>query len=202
MHSKVNSHCKKEKKNVMMQEVKVDVAIVEEEEEQELTSMEELLERHNQHSDNIGKLVHSSLELQIENSNYVRLSEKFAEKSQQLRNMKGEELQGLDIEELHKLEKSLEAGLSHVLETKGERIVEEITSLQRKGDQLAKEIEQMRQQMMEMSKSQKHVVADSENMVYEGLSSDSVTSLCSFVSPTHDDDSSDTSLRLGLSLFR
>ncbi|KAF8377366.1 hypothetical protein HHK36_030743 [Tetracentron sinense] len=188
-------------KNVMMQEVKVDVAIVEEEEEQELTSMEELLERHNQHSDNIGKLVPSSLELQIENSNYVRLSEKFAEKSQQLRNMKGEELQGLDIEELHKLEKSLEAGLSRVLETKGERFLEDITSLQRKGDQLAKENEQMRQQMMEMSKSQKHVVADSKNMVYEGLSSDSVTSLCSFVSPTHDDGSSNTSLRLGLSLF-
>ncbi|KAF8377373.1 hypothetical protein HHK36_030750 [Tetracentron sinense] len=112
--------------------------------------------------------------------------------------MKGEELQGLDIEELHKLEKSLEAGLSRVVEAKGERIVEEITSLQRKGDQLAKENEQMRQQMMEMSKSQKHVIADSENMVYEeGQSSDSVTNLCSFVSPPHDDDSSDTSLRLG-----
>ncbi|KAF8389108.1 hypothetical protein HHK36_025794 [Tetracentron sinense] len=42
MHSKVNSHCKKGKKSVMMQEVKEDVTIVEEEEEHELTSMEDL----------------------------------------------------------------------------------------------------------------------------------------------------------------
>ncbi|KAF8377374.1 hypothetical protein HHK36_030751 [Tetracentron sinense] len=164
----------------------------------EISDTNELLERHNLHSDNIGKLVHSSLELQLENSNYNRLSEEFAEKSQQLRNMKGEELQGLDIEELQKLEKSLEAGLSRVVETKGERIGEEITSLQRKGDQLVKENEQMRQQMAEISKRQKHVIADSENMVYEeGLSSDSVTNVCSFVSPPRDDDCSDTSLRLG-----
>ncbi|KAF8377377.1 hypothetical protein HHK36_030754 [Tetracentron sinense] len=183
----------------------------------------------------------------LESSNYTRLSEEFAEKSQQLRNMKGEELQGLDIEELQKLEKSLEAGLSRVVETKvfihflsansshelgfmhsvtygnfygfqGERIVEEITSLQRKvamlidglemidnfktsfvlGDQLVEENEQMRQQMVEMSKRQKDVVADSENMVYEeGMSSDSVTNVCSFVSAPRDDDSSDTFLRLG-----
>ncbi|KAF8406457.1 hypothetical protein HHK36_008544 [Tetracentron sinense] len=66
------------------------------------------------------------------------------------------------------------------------------------GAQLVEENEQMRQQMVEMSNSQKHVVADSENMVYEeGLSSDSVTNVCSFVSPLRDDDCSDTSLRLG-----
>ncbi|KAF8377378.1 hypothetical protein HHK36_030755 [Tetracentron sinense] len=113
------------------------------------------------------------------------------------RNMKGEELHGLDIEELQKLEKSLGAGLSRLAETKGERIVEEITSLQRKGAQLVEENEQMRQQMVEMSKRQKHVVADSENMVYEeGQSSNSVTNVCHFVSPSRDDDSSDTSLRL------
>lgn len=34
------------------------------------------------------------------------------------RQLKGEELQGLTIEELHKLEKSLETGLSRVLERK------------------------------------------------------------------------------------
>ena len=32
--------------------------------------------------------------------------------------MKGEELHGMDIEELQKLEKVLEVGLSHVTETK------------------------------------------------------------------------------------
>ena len=34
------------------------------------------------------------------------------------RKIKGEELHGMDIEELHKLEKDLEVGLSRVIETK------------------------------------------------------------------------------------
>lgn len=38
--------------------------------------------------------------------------------------MRGEELQGLNIEELQQLEKSLEAGLTRVIETK---VVKEIT---------------------------------------------------------------------------
>lgn len=32
--------------------------------------------------------------------------------------MRGEELQGLNVEELQQLEKALEAGLTHVIETK------------------------------------------------------------------------------------
>ncbi|KAK9109130.1 hypothetical protein Sjap_017190 [Stephania japonica] len=109
----------------------------------------------------------------LENSNYARLKKDISEKSHKLRQMRGEELQGLNIEELQQLEKSLEAGLSRVLETK----------------------------MMGMQKGQVYISVDqSENVVHEeGQSSDSVTNICgSSGNPPPDDNSSDTSLRLGL----
>ncbi|KDO51537.1 hypothetical protein CISIN_1g0319002mg, partial [Citrus sinensis] len=46
--------------------------------------------------------------------------------------MKGEELQELNMEELMRLEKSLEGGLSRVVQTKGERLLNEIDALRRK----------------------------------------------------------------------
>ncbi|XP_010277489.1 PREDICTED: MADS-box protein JOINTLESS-like isoform X2 [Nelumbo nucifera] len=164
------------------------------------SSMKEILERHNLHSKNLHKLDQPSLELQLENSNYARLSKEVAEKSHQLRQMRGENLQGLNIEELQQLEKSLETGLSRVLETKGERIMKEISTLQRKGVELLEENERLKQQIVEMSKGQRHIIsAESENLVYEdGQSSDSVTNVCSSIGPPQDYDSSDTSLKLGL----
>ncbi|KAE9457319.1 hypothetical protein C3L33_10751, partial [Rhododendron williamsianum] len=53
-----------------------------------------------------------SLGLQLENSNLARLSKEVSDKTNQLRQMRGEDLQGLNISELQNLEKMLEAGLS------------------------------------------------------------------------------------------
>ncbi|OVA01776.1 Transcription factor [Macleaya cordata] len=169
------------------------------------SSMKEILERHNLHSKNLQKLAQPSLELQLENSSYARLSKEVAEKSHQLRQMRGEELRGLNIEDLQQLEKSLEAGLSRVLETKGERIMKEIDTLQRKEIQLIEENERLRHQMLGVSKSRKCVAVDysSQNLVQEeGQSSDSVTNFVSNNNssagpPPRDYDSSDTSLKLG-----
>ncbi|KAF8404706.1 hypothetical protein HHK36_009594 [Tetracentron sinense] len=167
------------------------------------SSMKAILERHNLHPKNLEKLDQPSLELQLENSNYARLSKEVAEKSHQLRHMRGEDLQGLSIEELQQLEKSLEMGLSRVLERKGGRILNEINTLQRKGVQLKEENDRLRQQMLDISKTRKHVAtAESEIVVYEeGQSSESVTNICSSTCP-QDDDSSDTSLKLGLPFSR
>ncbi|KAK4563833.1 hypothetical protein RGQ29_006082 [Quercus rubra] len=78
--------------------------------------------------------------MQLENStSYTMSSNEIEEKTLELRKIKGEELHGMDIEELQKLEKVLEVGLSRVLETKGERFLDEITVLQRKGAQLMAE---------------------------------------------------------------
>ncbi|KAJ4965752.1 hypothetical protein NE237_017601 [Protea cynaroides] len=160
------------------------------------SSVKEILERHHLHSKNLQKIDEPSLELQLENSNHARLSKEVSEKSHQLRRMRGEDLQGLSIEELQQLEKSLETGLRRVLERKGDRIMEEISALQRKGLQLEEENERLRQ-LVNMSNCQRLVAPESEIMVYEeGQSSESVTNIS--IGPPQDNDSSDTSLKLGL----
>lgn len=112
------------------------------------SSMKQILERRDLHSKNLEKLDQPSLELQlVENSNYSRLSKEICEKSRRLRQMRGEELQGLNIEELQQLEKSLEIGLSRVIERKGDKIMKEISQLQQKGMQLMEENEKLRQQV-------------------------------------------------------
>ncbi|XP_058097028.1 MADS-box protein JOINTLESS isoform X2 [Magnolia sinica] len=95
------------------------------------SSMKEIIERHTMHSKNLQKLDQQpSLELQLENSNYNRLSKQVADKSHLIRQMRGEDIQGLTLEELQKLEKTLETGLSRVMERKGEQIMKEISGLQ------------------------------------------------------------------------
>nr|AJW29050.1 SVP-like MADS-box protein [Pyrus pyrifolia] len=163
-------------------------------------SMEEILERHNLHSKNLDKLEQPSLELQlVENSNYSRLSKEIAAKSHQLRQMRGEEIQGLSLEELQQLEKLLEAGLGGVVEKKSEKIMKEINDLQRNAMQLTEENERLRQQVVEKSNGRRLVHVDSENLITEeGQSSESVTNLCKSNSGPQDYDSSVTSLKLGL----
>ncbi|XP_050128815.1 MADS-box protein JOINTLESS-like isoform X3 [Malus sylvestris] len=150
------------------------------------SSMKEILERHNLHSKNLDKLEQPSLELQlVENSNYSRLSKEIAAKSHQLRQMRGEEIQGLSLEELQQLEKSLEAGLGGVVE--------------KKAMQLTEENERLRQQVVEKSNGRRLVHVDSENLITEeGQSSESVTNLCKSNSGPQDYDNSVTSLKLGL----
>ncbi|XP_022768443.1 MADS-box protein SVP-like [Durio zibethinus] len=164
------------------------------------SSMKDILGRYNLHSNNLNKLEQPSLELQLENSNHIRLSKEIADKTHQLRQMRGEDLQGLNIDELQQLEKMLESGLTRVLETKGERIINEISSLEKKGAQLLEENKQLKQKMVTLCKGKRPVLADLDVAVQEeGMSSESVTNVCSCSSgPPLEDDSSDTSLKLGL----
>ncbi|EOX91953.1 PREDICTED: MADS-box protein JOINTLESS isoform X2 [Theobroma cacao] len=161
------------------------------------SSMKEILERHNLHSKNLEKLEQPSLELQlVENGNQSMLSKEVAEKSHQLRQMRGEELQGLSIEELQQLEKSLESGLSRVIEKKGQKIMREINDLQRKGMHLMEENERLKLQIFN---GRKQIASDSEIVFGEdGQSSESVTNVCASNGTPHDYESSDTSLKLGL----
>ncbi|XP_050260211.1 MADS-box protein SVP-like [Quercus robur] len=152
------------------------------------SSMQQVIERHNLHSDNLGKMDQPSPELQLENStSYTMLSKEIEEKTRELRTIKGEKLHGMDIEELQKLEKVLEVGLSRVLETKGERFLEEITVLQRKGAQLMAENQRLKQNMFS---TQTHVLE-------QGQSSESISNICNSSDPPQDNDSLDTSLKLG-----
>ncbi|KAF8024988.1 hypothetical protein BT93_F1980 [Corymbia citriodora subsp. variegata] len=69
------------------------------------------------------------------------------DQAQKLRQMKGEDLKGLNVEELEQLEKTLEAGLSLVIKTKDERTWNEINKLQREEAQLIKENKQLKQEV-------------------------------------------------------
>nr|QBN12696.1 SVP3 [Osmanthus fragrans] len=172
------------------------------------SSMKDILEKHDLHTKNLEKLRQPSLELQgigkqpVEDSNYSRLSKEVAERSHQLRYMRGEELQELSIEELQKLERSLETGLSRVIEKKGEKIMKEINQLQQKRMELIEENKRLRLQV-EISNDHRNMIAgDSVNIVEEeGQSSESITTVCNSTGPPQDSDSSDTSLKLGLPYF-
>ncbi|KAK4538878.1 hypothetical protein RGQ29_032282 [Quercus rubra] len=117
------------------------------------------------------------------------LSKEIEDKTHELRKIKGEELHGMDIEELQKLEKVLEVGLSRVTETKHERFLEEITALQQKEAQLMEENQRLKQ-MENLFSTQTHVLE-------QGQSSESITNICSSSDP-QDNDSSNISLKLGL----
>ncbi|XP_072978733.1 MADS-box protein SVP-like isoform X1 [Typha angustifolia] len=167
------------------------------------SSMKDIMEKHSMHSKNLQKAKEPTLDLNVEHSTYERLSTQISEASLHLRQMRGEELQQLTIQELQQLEKVLETGLSHVLDRKNEHIMEEINSLQQKKIQLMEENSQLKEQVIKMAKAGKQVFTVSENLICEdGQSSESVTNASHLGVPPDIDDSSDTSLRLGLSISR
>ncbi|GAB2283212.1 hypothetical protein Dimus_017737 [Dionaea muscipula] len=168
------------------------------------SSMKSILEKHKLHSKNLDKMEQPSTKLQlVENSNCARLSKEVAEKSYQLRQMRGEELQGLSVEELQRLERTLESGLSRVLERKSEKIMKDINTMQQKGLDLMEENERLKQQVrmvLELNNDQEHAAGETGLVVYEeGQSSESVTNISNSNGPPEDYDcSSSTSLKLGL----
>nr|AKM28411.1 agamous-like 24 [Phalaenopsis aphrodite subsp. formosana] len=164
------------------------------------TSMKEIIDRYNTHSKNTTAGDLPSLDLQLENGNLTILSNQVAEATRQLRNMRGEDLNGLTIQELQELEKTLETGLSRVTQKKGEQIMEQIKGLRNKGIQLMEENTKLRYQVAKMSNAGKQVVLDLENALHEdGQSSESVTNVTHCGNLYENEDTSDTCLKLGLS---
>ncbi|XVF01506.1 hypothetical protein REPUB_Repub04eG0094600 [Reevesia pubescens] len=158
------------------------------------TSTGQVIERRNQ-SERIDRLEPiPSLELQLEGSTYAMLSKEMAEKTRELRQLRGEELQGLNLEELKNLEKLLEGGLSQVIETKDERFLKEISSLKRKGSELMEENKQLKQQMENLAMVQ-------EVETHKGQPAESIVHVRGSANPSQLQgyNSSDISLRLGLS---
>ncbi|KAG5541880.1 hypothetical protein RHGRI_021649 [Rhododendron griersonianum] len=159
------------------------------------SSMNTILAKYTLHSSNIEKLDQPSLELQLEDSTSVKLREEISERTNELRRMRGEDIQGLKIEDLQQLEKLLQEGLGRVIGTKGDQLIEENQKLKQK---------------MEMINSKgKGPVVDvamglenlNDALPEEGQSSESVTNVCNSntSAPPPEEDCSDTSLKLGSS---
>ncbi|KAK3148164.1 hypothetical protein QOZ80_3BG0291540 [Eleusine coracana subsp. coracana] len=115
--------------------------------------------------------------------------------------MRGEELHRLNVQQLQELEKGLESGLGSVLKTKSQKIIDEINGLESKRTQLIEENSRLKEQVSRMARLEMQLGADSEVVYEEGQSSESVTNASYPRAPVDNDDSSDTSLRLGLPLF-
>ncbi|XP_061949590.1 MADS-box protein JOINTLESS-like isoform X2 [Populus nigra] len=144
------------------------------------TSMGQVIERRNLHPKNINTLDQPSLEKQLDGGVHAMLIKEIAKKNRELRHMRGEDLQGLDLEELQKLEKIMEGSLRRLVEEKGGKIINEIDALKTK--------------VMSLLAGQGHLLEP-------GQSSDSlVTNISSMgsVDPRQDCDSSCSFLKLGL----
>ncbi|KAK8698800.1 hypothetical protein V6N13_114907 [Hibiscus sabdariffa] len=142
------------------------------------TSTRQVIERRSLQSERIDRLDPiPSLELQLQSSACATLSKEMAEKTRELRQLRGEELQGLGLDELKQLEKLVEGGLNRVTETKEERFLKEISTLKSKGVELMEENQQLKEKM--------------ENLPEQGQPSESN-------GHAWRSSSSDISLRLGL----
>ncbi|KAK4792948.1 hypothetical protein SAY86_023383 [Trapa natans] len=160
------------------------------------SSVLNMLERYQIHHYMDARPLH---ELQLESSNNIRLSKEL-ETARQLRQVKGEDLQDLKLEELERLQNRLESVHARVLQTKEERIVAEIAHLQKKEAQLTEVNKGLKHQLELSSKGKRRFVLESDKpgvTEEKGLSSaESAANVCSCSSTP--DEGSDISLRLGL----
>ncbi|PUZ42488.1 hypothetical protein GQ55_9G586500 [Panicum hallii var. hallii] len=167
------------------------------------SSMNQIIDRYDCHSKTLQKSeAPSQLQSHVDDSTCARLREELAEASLELRQLRGEELQRLSVQQLQELEKTLESGLGSVRKTKSQKILDEINGLERKRMQLIEENSRLKEQVTRMARMEMQLGAESEVVYEEGQSSESVTN-ASYPRPSADTDDggSDTSLRLGLPLF-
>ncbi|XP_022896314.1 MADS-box protein SVP-like [Olea europaea var. sylvestris] len=147
------------------------------------SSMMQLIERHRRQSENSDKLGQPSLQLQ-ENNSCGMLSKMLEDKTRELRNcnrqLSGEDLQGLDMDELMKLEKMVPGGLNSV---KNEKLLKEISLLKKKESKLLEENAMLKQQADFMQKSEGTVYG-----IHQSNPSECIRNSHGY----------DTSLRLGL----
>ncbi|XAR72406.1 hypothetical protein NMG60_11019032 [Bertholletia excelsa] len=124
--------------------------------------------------------------IELESSTHALLSKELEGKTRELRQLQGEDLEGLDIEELKKLEKLIRGGLSRVFKMKVEKFEKELNALKKKEIRLMETNTRLKQQAQTK-------MANSE----QGHSSESFNNNGSSGAPPQEYDSSDTSLKLG-----
>ncbi|KAG5226594.1 MADS-box protein [Salix suchowensis] len=131
------------------------------------SSIGQVIERRNLHPKNLDTYSQPPVELQHDSAVHAMLNKEIAEKTRELRQTRGEDLQGLSMEELQKLEKIIEGSLCRVMEMKGDKIRMEINALESKEQQLMEENQRLKQKIMNLSKGQ-------GQFLEQGQSSDSI----------------------------
>ncbi|KAG4945438.1 hypothetical protein JHK87_041445 [Glycine soja] len=148
------------------------------------SSMQQTLERRNQHS-GIQGLDNPSIGQQLESDSFgmLPLRKEIEDKTNELSQLNEEELQGLKIKELQKLEDILQRRWTTISKTKDEKVIQEINHLKTKEAKLMEENQKLKQSFLQ-----------EQRQSYESFT-------CSSSEFPPDNGSSDTSLKLGLSLF-
>ncbi|XP_061358337.1 MADS-box protein AGL24-like isoform X2 [Gastrolobium bilobum] len=144
------------------------------------SSVEQVIERLNRHSA-IHRLDRPSIEQQLERDSNDTLRKKVEDNTREVRQLNGEDLQGLTLQELQKLEELLKRGLTCVSKAKDENAMQEISTLQRKAEELMEENQKLKQvpSLIHGQRQQLECIISSSSYLPE-------------------EDYSDTSLKLGL----
>ncbi|KAH7654650.1 MADS box transcription factor domain-containing protein [Dioscorea alata] len=111
------------------------------------SSMCEIIDKHSTQFDAGQKSDQQTLDLLTDNSAQAGLKKEYADKNRQLRQMRGENLQELTLEELMHLERTIDIGLTRVMERKNLQIMEQISILQQKEMQLLEDNKMLREKM-------------------------------------------------------
>ncbi|CAL5213579.1 unnamed protein product [Lathyrus oleraceus] len=150
------------------------------------SSMQQVIERRNGCSENHRLMDHPSADqFQVESESSNTLRKKLEDKSRELRQMNGEDLQELTVQELQKLETLLRRSLSSVSKKKDEMFMQGINTLKRKKVELIQENQRLKNVIRDLIIRQRQ---------------QSLESVISSSSYFLEDDGSDTSLKLGLTL--
>ncbi|KAL0384414.1 UNVERIFIED_CONTAM: MADS-box protein [Sesamum radiatum] len=136
----------------------------------------QLIQRHSLQSEKSNKPGQQPLHIQSGSSNHAKISKELGDLT--LEQLMGEELQGLGMSDLMKLEKLVETGLSRVGKTKESELMEENARLKQEANQRQK-------------------LGCARNGMEQGNSAESITNSHQDLLHRPDEDS-DTSLKLGL----
>eukprot|EP00256_Glycine_max_P070487 XP_025985082.1 MADS-box protein SVP isoform X3 [Glycine max] len=143
-----------------------------------LFSMHQVIERHDRYSA-IHRLDRPSIELQIESDSNNILRKKVEDKTRELRQMNGEDLQGLTLQELQKLEEHLKRSLTNVSKVKDAKFMQEISTFKRKGVELMEENQRLKQvpsliHAHSYRQSSESILSNSSNLPEDGGSNTSL----------------------------
>ncbi|RZC03483.1 MADS-box protein SVP isoform A, partial [Glycine soja] len=142
------------------------------------SSMHQVIERHDRYSA-IHRLDRPSIELQIESDSNNILRKKVEDKTRELRQMNGEDLQGLTLQELQKLEEHLKRSLTNVSKVKDAKFMQEISTFKRKGVELMEENQRLKQvpsliHAHSYRQSSESILSNSSNLPEDGGSNTSL----------------------------
>lgn len=158
------------------------------------SSMMQIIKRYTMQTENSNKLGQQPLlvDQTAAGTRHDMLNKELAKRTIELQQLRGEELEGLSLDDLMRLEKHVEGGLSRVGKFKDDKFLNEISILKFKESELMEENARLKHQAESYEGMRMAVEVD------QGNSAGSVINSHNFALCTEDKSDSDTSLRLCL----